>query len=308
MTDTVNPNPEGQLDELEIIVMAEDSVMYESPCLGQHGISLLLKATGGGVTKHILMDVGQNPTGLLYNFTTLGMDPSCIDAIMITHCHYDHTQGLARIVAASGKKNLPVIAHPALFRLNFITKPFLQNAGVMPDDSEEKLRAAGAELYLTHDPLELMPGLFTTGEIRRQTDYEDAGISGLSTIVDGKLKPDSMPDDVSLVARVRGHAPLIMTGCSHAGIVNIVSQVSSMCGTREFENVLGGFHLIEASEDRIRKTVAGLSEYKLKSIMPGHCTGFRAQAAMYTAFGMAFTPLQTGMRIKVGSSFQEPDR
>ncbi|MGD9939975.1 MAG: MBL fold metallo-hydrolase [Clostridia bacterium] len=301
MNTAKDPNPKGQLDELEIIVMAEDSVMYESPYLGQHGISLLIKATGGGVTKNVLMDVGQNPTGLLYNFRTMGLDPSCIDAIVITHCHYDHTQGLAEIVAATGRKDLPVIAHPAMFRLNFITSPFLRHVGVMSGDSEEKLRAAGAELYLTTDPLELMPGLFTTGEVQRQTDYEEVGIGGLATIDGGKVKPDGMPDDLSMVARVRGHSPLIMTGCSHAGIVNIVKQVASMCGTREFENVLGGFHLIEASEERIKKTVAGLSEFKMKTIMPGHCTGFRAQAALYAAFGATFTPLQTGLRIKVSA-------
>jgi len=298
MTEAKNPNPKGQLDELEIIVMAEDSVMYESPYLGQHGISLLARATGGGTTKHILMDVGQNPMGLLYNFRQMNIDPACIDAIVITHCHYDHTQGLAEIVAATGKKDLPVIAHPAMFRLNFITAPFLRHVGVMSGDSEDKLRAAGAELYLTTDPLELMPGLFTTGEVKRQTDDEEVGIGGLATLDKGKVKKDEMLDDVSIVAQVKGHAPLVMTGCSHAGIVNIVKQVSSMCGTREFENVLGGFHLIEASDDRITKTVAGLAEFKMHAIMPGHCTGFRAQAALYAAFGKAFTNLQTGMRIK----------
>ncbi|HUW71515.1 MAG TPA: MBL fold metallo-hydrolase [bacterium] len=304
MIEHKDPNPKGQLDEFEIIVMAEDSVMYESPYLGQHGISMLARATGGGVTRHILMDVGQNPTGLLHNFRQMNIDPACIDAIIITHCHYDHTQGLAEIVAAIGKKDLPVIAHPAMFRLNFITAPFLRHVGVMSGDSEDKLRAAGAELYLVTDPLELMPGLFTTGEVKRQTDYEEVGIGGLATIEDGKVKADSMPDDMSIVARVRGHAPIVMTGCSHAGIVNIVKQVSSMCGTHEFENVMGGFHLIEASENRIKKTVAGLSEYQMKAIMPGHCTGFRAQAAMYAAFGKVFTPLQTGMRIKVSAGHQ----
>jgi len=109
------PNPEGRLDELEIIVMAEDSVMYESSCLGQHGISLLARVKGGGASKTVLMDVGQNPDALLHNFKVLGVDPSELDAIVVTHCHYDHTRGLAQIVAATGKKNLPVVAHPSVF-------------------------------------------------------------------------------------------------------------------------------------------------------------------------------------------------
>lgn len=299
MTDPKDPDPKNQLDDLEIFVMAEDTVLYESPYLGQHGISLLIRATGGGVTKNVLMDVGQNPTGLLYNFKTMGIDPSCIDAIVITHCHYDHTQGLVEILKATGKQDLPVVAHPSMFRLNFITSPFLRHVGVMAGDSEEKIKEAGATLYLTTDPLELMPGLFTTGEVKRQTDYEEVGIGGLATIDEGRVRPDGMLDDLSIVARVRGHAPVILTGCSHAGIVNIVKQVASMCGTREFENVLGGFHLVESSEERIEKTVAGLLEFPMKAIMPGHCTGFRAQAALYAAFGKAFTQLQTGMRIQV---------
>lgn len=299
MAEPKDRDTRGRLDELEIMVMAEDSVMYESPYLGQHGISLLIRATTGGATRNVLMDVGQNPTGLLYNFERMGIEPSCIDAIVITHCHYDHTRGLAEIVAAIGKKGLPVIAHPSLFRLNFITDPFLAHVGVGPGDSEAKLREAGAEPYLTVDPVELMPGLTTTGEVSRQTDYEDVGIGGLSTIEDGRVVRDDMPDDLSVIARVRGRAPLVMTGCSHAGIVNIVEHASSMCGTREFENVIGGFHLVEASDERIRKTVEGLAGFSLRAIAPGHCTGFRAQAAMYSAYGDAFTALRTGMRIKV---------
>jgi len=299
MAEPKDRNTRGRLDELEIMVMAEDSVMYESPCLGQHGISLLIRATAGGATRNVLMDVGQNPTALLYNFERMGVSPSCIDAIVITHCHYDHTQGLAEIVAAIGKKGLPVIAHPSLFRLNFITDPFLMHVGVAPGDSEARLREAGAEPYLTVDPVELMPGLSTTGEVSRQTDYEDVGIGGLSTIEDGRVVRDGMLDDLSIIARVRGRAPLVMTGCSHAGIVNIVKHASSMCGTREFDNVIGGFHLVEASDERIRKTVEGLAEFSLRAIAPGHCTGFRAQAAMYSAYGETFTALRTGMRIKV---------
>lgn len=292
--------PEGELDELEIIVLCEDSVMYESPYLGQHGISLLVRARSGGFARNILMDVGQNPAALLGNFPLMGADPKEIDGVVVTHCHYDHTQGLTEVLRVIGKSDLPVVAHPSLFRLNFITAPYLRHVGVMKGDAEDHLREAGAELYLSFDSLPLMPGLFTTGEIRRQTDFEEVGIS-LATLEEGRLKKDEMRDDVSLVARVRGKPPVVMTGCSHAGIVNILKQVSEMCGSRAFENVLGGLHLVEAPEERIRKTCESLKGFDIKAIMPGHCTGFRAQAALYAVFGKAFTPLQTGMRIRVSA-------
>ncbi len=297
MSELKGNKPYGELDELEVTVMCEDSVQYESPYLGQHGISLLLRGIRGGISRTILMDVGQNPSALLENFRVMKIDPPEIDSIVLTHCHYDHTQGLTEVLKAIGKKDLPVIAHPSIFRLNFITFPYLRNVGVMMGDREEALRDAGAELYLTRDPLQLMSGIFTTGEIKRVTDFEEAGIS-LSTIDKGQVKPDPMMDDVSIAACVRGKAPVILTGCSHAGIVNIVTQVSQVCGTREFECVTGGFHLVEAPDERIKKTTDALKKFTIKSIVPGHCTGFRAQASLYGAFGPAFKPLQTGMVLK----------
>lgn len=301
MNSPKDPNPGTFLDAIEVVTIAEDTVDYESPCLGQHGISLLLKARFGGVEKRTLMDVGQNPEALLKNFSLLGEDPKDIDAVVITHCHYDHTQGLVEVLKAIGKRDIPVVAHPSIFRLNFITSPFLRHVGVMSGDAEPRIREAGGTLYLSADPLAVMPGLFTTGEISRTTDYEEVGIGGLSTIEDGRVKPDGMADDLSIVAKVRGQAPLVLTGCSHAGIVNILKQAASMCGTKEFSNVIGGFHLVEASDERIEKTCEGLAGFKLRKLTPGHCTGFRAQAAMYSRFGAAFTPLRTGMRIRVAA-------
>lgn len=291
--------PGGTLDELEIITMAEDSVLYESPYLGQHGIALLARARSGSTTLNVLMDVGQDPDALLVNFSRMGIRPSELDAIVITHCHYDHTQGLARIVAATGKKDVPVIVHPDLFRPNFVTGPVFRDIGVQPSDSEEAITIAGGKVFKSRTPVLLMPGLFTTGQVPRRTAYEEAGISGLSTIENGRVVPDPMDDDISLVAVVGGHDPVILTGCSHAGIVNIARHVADLTGAHGFENIIGGFHLIEAADGRIARTVDDLAGFRIHHLTPGHCTGFRAQAAMLSRFGDAFEPLHTGMRFSI---------
>ncbi len=293
----------GELDELDVLVMCEDSVMYESPYLGQHGISLLVRARREAITRTVLMDVGQDPAALLENFKRMQVDPREIDTIVITHCHYDHTQGLAQVLRAVGRKAVPVVAHPSVFRLNFITSPYLRHVGVMKDDQERCLRDAGAELYLLPDALVLMPGLFTTGEVARKTDFEEVGISSLQTIDEqGHLKPDPMLDDISLVGCVRGRKPLLMSGCSHAGIVNICHQVLALSGASGLEGIIGGLHLVEAPEKRIRRTCDALKGLDIGWVRAGHCTGFRAQAALYSAFGEAFAPLQTGMRFHVGAT------
>lgn len=280
------------LDSLKVTVLAEDSVPYESPLLAQHGVSFWLEAERKGHVRRILVDVGQNPDALLYNINQLQIPLHQTDAIVITHCHYDHTKGLSAILKAIGKRDLPVIAHPSLFRLNFITDPFFRHVGVMQGDEADDLRKAGAELVPAADPLQLMPGLSTTGEVPRVTDFEEVGIS-LSTVTeDGRVEKDLMKDDLALTARVKGLGAVVVTGCSHAGIINILRH----CLKKEerLEGVIGGLHLVEASEDRIEKTVSALGKFSPSLVAAGHCTGFRAQWALYGAFRERFATMGSG--------------
>jgi len=291
-------NPTDLLASLKVTVLAEDSVQYESPLLGQHGISFLLEARTQDVCKRILVDVGQNPSALLLNMRLLGIQPSAIDALFLTHCHYDHTQGTVEVLKAIGKKGFPVVAHPDTFRPHYVKDPYLRHVGVMPEDSRPKIEEAGGLLFQTTDPFPFVPGLITTGEVRRQTEFEEVGIA-LFTLADGRVVQDTMKDDISLVAQVRDKGLVIVTGCSHAGIVNIVKHSVEMTGERRIAAILGGFHLLSASEERIGKTVAALSQFDIELISAGHCTGFKAQAALYQTFKDRFKPLQTGMTFEI---------
>ena len=107
------------LDSLSIMVVAEDSVMYESPYWGQHGISLYVTAMKDNISRNILIDVAQNPRALLHNMELMGIEPSSIDTIVLTHCHYDHTQGLVELLKAIGKTDLPVRCTPGYFPTRF---------------------------------------------------------------------------------------------------------------------------------------------------------------------------------------------
>jgi 7,8-dihydropterin-6-yl-methyl-4-(beta-D-ribofuranosyl)aminobenzene 5'-phosphate synthase len=294
----------GELDRLGITVVAEDSVLYESPFLGQHGISIVIDAGSKELRKKILVDVGQNSAALLNNMKLMNIHPTEIDAIIITHCHYDHTQGLATIVKEIGKRDLPVIAHPSLFRLNFINNPYLRHVGVMQEDSREKIESAGGSLFLVSDPFLLMPGLTTTGEVKRQTDFEEVGIS-LLTVHEGQTKKDLMLDDISVIANVKDRGLIIVTGCSHAGIVNIVKQSIEITGTHELEGIIGGLHLVEATDQRIQRTVEELKKQRPNWISAGHCTGFKAQVELYSVFHERFFALHTGMKFWSGG--ETPD-
>ena len=292
---------QGELNKLKITVIAEDSVLYESPYLGQHGISFLITAERNSIQKTVLVDVAQNSSALLENMHMLDITPSSIDAVVLTHCHYDHTQGLAKVLRKIGKKDIPVIGHPDIFRPNFITNPDLRPVGVMDGDRQADIENSGGSLYLTKNPLEIMPGLFTTGEVERTTDFEEVGIS-LSTIENGQVKPDLMLDDISLIANVKKKGVVITTGCSHAGIVNIAKQAVKLVGTDKIHGIIGGFHLFEATgsvKNRIKKTAQALKKFDPDWIYAGHCTGFLAQVEFYNTFKDRFTPLHTGMIVEI---------
>jgi 7,8-dihydropterin-6-yl-methyl-4-(beta-D-ribofuranosyl)aminobenzene 5'-phosphate synthase len=286
------------IKKLCVKVIAEDSVGYDTPYLGQHGISLLLSAEHANGVYHVLVDVAQDAAALLENFKRMDISLSCVDAVVLTHCHYDHTQGVAKIIRKIGKKDLPIIAHPDLFRNHFISDPFLRPIGVMDGDRKSDIEAAGGSLYLTGDPLNILPGLMTTGEIPRITEFEEVGMS-LYRIENGKVKKDTMIDDLSVVANVEGKGLIVVTGCSHAGIVNIAHHAMKLNADEKIYAIIGGFHLIEASEQRIQKTALELKKIGPKYVYAGHCTGFKAQMALYNAFKDQFVPLYTGLSLEI---------
>lgn len=281
------------LDSLTVTILAEDSVGYETPYLGQHGISFLLRAVRGSIMRTILVDVAQHPDPLLFNMDLLGIDPSSIDTVVLTHCHYDHTQGLATILEAIGKEDLPVVAHPDIFRLNFIMAPYFRHVGVMAADAPERIREAGGTLVLLRDPLELMPGMTVSGEVPRVTEYEGHEMA-LKTIQDGRVVSDPMVDEVAVYASVTGVGTVVVTGCSHAGIVNISRHAKVMTEVDSLAAVIGGFHLIESTPEMIRRSVADLKAETVGRVLAGHCTGFAAQVELNAAFDTSFEPLRTG--------------
>jgi len=289
----------GEVDSIEIVTLVEDYAGYETSFLAQHGISILLDVNSAGVRKRILMDVSQSSTPILHNMNILGLDPTYIDMIFLSHCHYDHTKGLVGMLQAIQRESIPIIAHPTIFRPNYITKPYLRHIGITEENSEKRIEENGGCLVLAGEPFELLPGVISTGEVERVTDFEEARI-GAYNIEDGKLVEDQISDDMSLIVNVKGKGLVIVTGCGHAGIINIIRHSIKITGVSRIEGLIGGFHLIEASEERIEKSVEALSKIDLGWVISGHCTGFAANKRMSTVLGDKFTLLHAGKRLTLG--------
>jgi 7,8-dihydropterin-6-yl-methyl-4-(beta-D-ribofuranosyl)aminobenzene 5'-phosphate synthase len=291
----------GQVDSLQIAVLVDDYAGYETHFLAQHGISILLEAKSGEIDKRILMDVGQSSVPILHNMSILDIDPASIDMVFLSHCHYDHTKGLVEMLQSIRKEGLPIVAHPTIFRPNFILKPHLRHIGFAEENSEDKVKQSGACLVLIKEPFELLPGVVSSGEVERTTDFEVSSLDAYN-IANGKLQQDQMLDDMSLIMNIRNKGLVIVTGCAHAGIVNIIRHSMKLTGVRRIEGVIGGLHLIDAGAERIEKTAQALDEIGPGWVLAGHCTGFAASKRISTTLGDRFGLLHAGMMISIHSA------
>ncbi len=282
-----------KLDSLRILTLAENTAPFGGSLLGQHGLSFLIEGKSEQATLQVIMDVGQDYDALCNNMEKLNVDVGQIDAVVLSHCHYDHTSGVAALLTQTKKRGVPVIAHPHIFRAHFINTPVLRHVGIMEGNNMQSLVAAGGQPFLTRDPLPLMPGLTTTGEVPRITSFEESVLK-VFTINEGNVFRDSMPDDISLVACIKGRGLVVITGCSHAGIINIIKQAFSLYPGEELHVVIGGLHLEGAGSERITKTVEELCSFRPDLVSAGHCTGFDAQVAFYNVLGDRFVPLSAG--------------
>lgn len=295
----------GEVDKLVITVLVEDYAGYDTEFWGQHGIALLVEATVGSTTKRILFDTGQTAEPIIHNMKILGIEPSTIEMIALSHCHYDHTGGLVGMLKEIKGGNIPVLAHPGLFRPHLIasTMPgsgywLMREIGMIGENTEENVRKYGGYPTLVAKPFELMPGVVWTGEVDRVTDFEKTVTFATRTIKGGEVIDDQIMDDTSLVINVKDEGLFVVSGCSHAGIVNIVKQSMKVSQVEKVRAVIGGFHLIDADEDRVRKTAKALKDLGVEKVYAGHCTGFKGEAAIYNEFKEGFAKLRCGKVIQ----------
>jgi 7,8-dihydropterin-6-yl-methyl-4-(beta-D-ribofuranosyl)aminobenzene 5'-phosphate synthase len=275
---------------VHIAVLIEDSNSSAKPNLkAEHGLSYFIKAKidDGGVT--VMMDTGTTPEALLHNVDTMGVNLLNVDIIALSHGHYDHTGGLIAALKRI-KKRVPVIAHPNVFRPKLKIKPHLKFIGAPCDASE--VEAAGGITLLAVNPVKIADGITTTGEVPRRTEFEK--VRGFWTVQNGSFVEDMMLDDQSLIIDVENKGLVVVSGCAHSGIINIIRHAQEITENNEVYAVLGGFHLINADAKRIQATVNELKKVDPRFVGPCHCTGKKATKRIAKAFGDRCRILHSG--------------
>ena len=269
---------------------------FERPQLrAEHGSSTLITVINQGKRETILFDTGVSPDGALHNTDVLGIHLNEIQAIVLSHGHTDHTQGLDGFLDRLGKRRLPILLHPDAFlkRRLVINDDKVVD---LPPPSLRDLEREGIELLVERGPSFLVNGnVLVTGQVERTTDFE-TGMKNQQAEIDGQWQPDPwVYDDQAMIINVRGKGLVVITGCGHAGVVNILRHASAQTGIEQIYAVIGGFHLSGAAfEPIIPQTIAALQQFNPAVVVPAHCTGWRATHGIAHAMPEAFIPNAVG--------------
>jgi 7,8-dihydropterin-6-yl-methyl-4-(beta-D-ribofuranosyl)aminobenzene 5'-phosphate synthase len=260
---------------MRLTVLVDNNTLTDRYLLGEPGLSLLLRDGG----QRVLFDCGYSDV-LCVNAARLGVDLGAIDVVALSHGHLDHTWGLAHLVTlftTRAQEGRPpgrplLVAHPEVFaprRLNGMSIGSMVSESILHDHFTPRL---------TREPLRLTDWLFFLGEIPRHFPFEEAPPIGVR-VTPGGTTPDTLPDDTAL-AYLGEDGLVIVTGCSHAGICNIVSHAREVTGEKRVAAIVGGLHLHDASADRIAAVTDWLADTGVCALYPCHCTGLAAKMAL----------------------------
>ena len=233
---------------------------------------------------------------MVVNADRMGVDLSGIQGVVLSHGHFDHVGGIAGLAGRRGSRALPMVLHPG----SWTPRRFAPPDGEIfefPTLSKRAVEGEGFEVIERREPSLLVDGsVLITGEVDRTTDFE-RGMPPVHEAWTGSgWEHDALVrDDQALVVHVRDRGLVVLTGCGHAGVVNIVRHAQRLTGVERLHAFLGGLHLSgPAFEPVIPPTVAAFTGFAPAMLVPAHCTGWRAQNALAAALPDAFLPGSSG--------------
>lgn len=268
----------------KITCVVDNTVQRGSPFWGEHGLSFRIETD----QRCFLLDTGRSASVLWHNLGLLGGCPRNAKALVLSHAHTDHTGALVTVL--SQNVGLPLYASPNLFRPRFVRCEGKYKPIGLPLTQEELSQLA--DMRLSGAPAEVLPGVWTSGEITQRLEPEGRSASHVVPI-DGGWQPDPYRDDMSLVVETQ-EGLVVICGCCHAGLLNTLTHIQRTF-QRRITTILGGTHLVQADESHLKRVIDVLRDtYGSPRLYLNHCTGERAYVALASTFGDQVNPCPVG--------------
>jgi 7,8-dihydropterin-6-yl-methyl-4-(beta-D-ribofuranosyl)aminobenzene 5'-phosphate synthase len=265
----------------------------------EHGFSALIEVDDDSGRRRVLFDAGVTPDGLIGNLDRLGIEPDTFEAIVFSHGHFDHVMGLDGVARRLGRRNMPVLLHPDFWTRRRIAGP--DGAFEFPTPSRSAIEGAGFAVVEDRAPSFLLDGmLLVTGEVDRTTEFETGMPPAHQAWREDRWVPDPMVhDDQAVILHVRDKGLVVLTGCGHSGVVNILRHAQNLTGVDHVYALLGGFHL--RGGPVVAQTVAALAAEAPDVLVPAHCTSWSAVHALAASMPAAFRPNAVGSQFTLGT-------
>ena len=274
---------------IKITTLSENTAAMPG-VLAEWGLSVLVDT---GEAK-VLFDTGAS-SSVPHNVRLMGVELSQIDRIALSHGHYDHTGGLMGVLRQAGKP-IDIVAHPDMWANKYAKAGDFERYIGIPFKHED-LEAIGASFTLSEEPVWITDNIVTTGEVPMVTEYEE--IEPMMQVKEGdRFLPDPFRDDQALVVKTELGLVVIL-GCAHRGAINTVIRAREVTGVEQVYTVIGGTHLVRASEERITLTAAALQEMGVQRVGVSHCTGLNSSVLLAQQLGDVFFFNNTGTSITV---------
>jgi len=261
---------------MKLTVLLDNNTLIGRYLLGEPGLSLFIEADG----QKLLLDCGYSDA-FIRNAQKLDINLLDLDAVVLSHAHLDHTWGLIPLIQLQTEARIrklevkvpDLVAHPAVFATRKSRR--VPEIGSLMD--ADKL-SNHFNLQLSREPVQITENLFFLGEIERANTFEAQ--RPLGTIVDGDSEaPDTLMDDTALVYKTH-EGLVIITGCSHSGICNIVDAARKLCDEQRVVDIIGGFHLLKPAEEQLQGTINYLNSVNPDQLHACHCTDLQSKIAL----------------------------